>query len=404
MYIYRRQVLPMFSAALAAAPQVARAEKRYGPGASDREIKLGQSMPYSGPLSAVAGAAKAMVAYFEMLNAGGGINGRRVRVISLDDGYSPPKAVEMTRKLVEDDQVLAIFGNIGTATNVAIQKYLNAKKVPQLFLASGASRWADPRRYPWTMGWQPNYHTEAIIYARYVLANVKEPRIGLLYQNDDFGKDYVAGFMAGLGGRGNVVAGRQSYEMTDPTIDSQIFALKAAGANVLFLAATAKFTALAIRKASDIDWKPLRLISNVAASIGAVLAPAGLATSTGIVTTQFLKDANDTAWRDDIGMRTYLDFLAKWMPGANASDTAYAYGYSIAGTMAQVLKQCGDDLTRENIMRQAAGLRGLALPMLLPGIEINTSPDRWTPISQEQLVRFDGKSWVRFGEIVNGAP
>jgi branched-chain amino acid transport system substrate-binding protein len=377
------------------------AEKSYGPGASDTEIKIGQTMPYSGPLSAYGVIGRTEQAYFQMINEQGGVNGRKITMISLDDGFSPPRTVEQTRKLVEEELVLFLFQGLGTAPNTAIQKYMNAKKVPQLFVSTGATKWGDPDHFPWTMGWQPNYQTEARIYAAYVLKTQPNAKIGILYQNDDYGKDYLKGFKDGLGAKASsMIVAELSYETSDATVDSQIVSLKSSGADVFFNVATPKFAAQAIRKAYDIGWKPLQLLNNVSASIATVLEPAGLEKSIGIVTTSYLKDPTDPAWKNDSGLKDFLAFMSKYVPEANPRDGGTFYGYSAAQTLVQVLKQCGDDLTRESVMRQAANIKDLSLPMLLPGIKINTSPTDFYPIEQEQLARFDGKSWVRFGELI----
>ena len=377
------------------------AEKSYGPGASDSEIKIGQTMPYSGSLSAYGIIGRTEQGYFKMINEQGGINGRKINLISLDDGYSPPRTVEQTRKLVEEEEVLFVFQALGTPPNTAVHKYMNAKKVPQLFVATGATKWGDPEHFPWTIGWQPNYQTESRIYAAYVLKNHPNAKIGILFQNDDYGKDYLKGFKDGLGSKAaSMIVAELSYEPSDPTIDSQIVSLKASGADVFFNVTTPKFAAQAIRKAYDIGWKPLQLLNNVSSSIATVLVPAGLEKSVGLITTGYLKDPSDPAWKDDAGLREFLAFMSKYVPDGNPRDGGTFYGYSAAQTLAQVLKQCGDDLTRENVMRQAANIRDLQLPLLLPGIKINTSPTDFYPIEQEQLARFDGKSWVRFGEVL----
>ena len=379
----------------------AHAQKKYGPGASDTEIKLGQTMPYSGPASAYGAIGKAEVAYFKMVNDQGGINGRKVNLISLDDAYSPPRTVEQTRKLVEEEQVLALFNPLGTPTNTAIHKYVNAKKVPHLFVATGATKWGDPKNFPWTIGFQPNYQIEGKIYARYILKNKPDARIGILFQNDDYGKDYVTGFKAGLGDKAKaMIVSEVSYEVTDPTIDSQIVTLKASGADVFFNVTTPKFAAQAIRKAYDIGWKPLHLLNNVSSSVGAALTPAGLDKSVGLVTALWGKDPTDPQWAKDPGMQRWRDFMAKYMPGADVNDFNYVYGYGAAQLMTVVLKACGDDLTRENLLKQATTLKDTTLDILLPGIKYNTGPDDYFLVEQLQLARFDGKRWVLFGEVI----
>jgi branched-chain amino acid transport system substrate-binding protein len=397
------RLIPFLTVAVAScllgAPD-ALAQKKYGPGASDAEIKIGQTMPYSGPASAYGIIGRTEVAYLRMINEQGGINGRKINLISLDDGYSPPRTVEQVRKLVEEEQVLFVFQTLGTPSNTAIQKYLNGKKVPQLFVATGATKWGDPEHFPWTIGWQPNYQTESKIYAAYILKNHPNAKIGVLYQNDDYGKDYLRGFKDGLGAKSGMIVAELSYETSDPTIDSQIVSLKASGADVFFNVTTPKFAAQAIRKAYDIGWKPLHFLNNVSASIAAVLEPAGLDRSAGLITTAYLKDPTDPTWKNDKGVKDFLAFMAKYVPEGNPHDAGTFYGYTVAQTLVQALKQCGDDLTRENVMRQAANLKDLELPMLLPGIKINTSPSDFYPIEQVQLARFDGKSWVRFSDVL----
>ena len=377
------------------------AEKKYDPGATDTEIKIGQTMPYSGPASAYGTIGKAEVAYFKMVNDQGGINGRKINLISLDDGYSPPRTVEQIRKLVEENEVLFTFQNLGTAHNTAIQKYLNAKKVPQLFVATGATKWGDPKNFPWTMGWQPNYQTEAHIYAQYLLKNKPGAKIAVLFQNDDYGKDYLKGIHDGLDKEAEkMVVKEVSYEATDPTADSQIVTLQGSGADTFFIFATPKFAAQAIRKAYDIGWRPLAFVNNVSASVAAVLEPAGLDKSKGLITALYYKDPNDPQWANDPAVMDWLAWMRKYYPDGNVGDGANVYGYAAAQTLVQVLKQCGDDLTRENVMRQAANLRNFEVRVLLPGIRITTSPTDFYPIEQVQLARFDGKRWVLLGEVL----
>ena len=378
----------------------AQAQKRYDSGANDTEIKVGSIMPYSGPASAYGTIGKVQAAYFKMINEQGGINGRKINFISYDDAYSPPKAVEMARKLVEQDEVLLVFQPLGTPSNTAIHKYMIQKKVPQLFVATGASVWNDPKNYPWTMGWQPNYQTEGRIYATHLLRTKPDGKIGILYQNDDSGRDYVKGFKDGLGDKVKQIVAEVTYEVTDPTIDSQILKLKASGADVFFHNATPKFAAMGIRKAYDIGWKPLQYLVNVASSVGSVLTPAGLEKSVGIISTQYLKDPTDKAWENDPAMVKWTAFMKKYYPEGSLTDASNLYGYAVAQTLVQTLKQCGDNLTRENVMRQAANLKDLELDVALPGIKINTSPTDFAPIESEQLIRFDGKQWVRFGEVI----
>jgi branched-chain amino acid transport system substrate-binding protein len=359
-------------------------------------------MPYSGPASAYGTIGKSEAAYLRMINDRGGINGRKLNLISLDDGYSPPRTVEQIRKLVEDEQVLFTFQTLGTPSNTAIQKYMNARKVPHLFVATGATKWGDPQHFPWTIGWQPTYQHESHIYAKYILQNRPNAKIAVLYQNDDYGKDYLKGFKDGLGSQGSkLIVAEASYEVTDPTVDSQMVALKASGADVLFDITTPKFAAQAIRKVHDIGWRPLHFLNVVSTSVAAVLQPAGLDKSVGLVSVAYFKDPTDPAWKDDKEVNDYLAFMKKYYPEGNPADGFNAYGYAVAQTLVQTLKQCGDDLTRENIMRQAANLKDVEVPMLLPGIRINTSQSDFYPIEQVQLIRFDGKTWVRFGDIVS---
>jgi branched-chain amino acid transport system substrate-binding protein len=392
----------VLAVSLTAGSGVVFAEKKYGPGVTDNEIKIGQTMPYSGPGSAYGTIGKSEAAYFKMINDQGGINGRKINLISLDDAYTPPRTVEQIRKLVEDDQVLLVFQALGTAHNTAIQKYMNAKKVPQLFVSTGASKWGDPQHFPWTMGWQPTYQHEGHVYAKYLLQTKPDAKIGILYQNDDFGKDYLKGIKDALGDKAaKMIVAELSYETSDPTVDSQIVTLQGSGANVFFNIAGPKFAAQAIRKSYDIGWRPLQLITSVSISIVSVLQPAGLEKSVGLVSVGYLKDPGDPALKNDSGVRDYMAFMQKYYADGNPADVLNAYGYSAAQTLGQVLKQCGDDLTRENVMRQAANLKDLSLPMLLPGIVINTGPTDFYPIEQVQFVRFDGKTWVRFGELLS---
>jgi branched-chain amino acid transport system substrate-binding protein len=375
------------------------AQKKYDPGASDSEIKIGNIMPYSGPASAYAEIGKTEAAYFRKVNAEGGVNGRKINFISYDDGYSPPKAVEQARKLVESDEVLLIFNPLGTPSNTAIQRYMNAKKVPQLFVATGASKWNDPQHFPWTMGWQPNYQSEARIYGEYLLKNHPQGKIGVLYQNDDFGKDYLKGLKEGINGKMQIVA-EVPYETSDPTVDSQVINLKASGADVILNVATPKFAAQAIKKVAELGWKPLHIVSNVSVSIGAVLKPAGLDNSKGLLTAGYLKDATDPALKDDAGVREWSTFMDKYFPDGDKTSSNTVYGYLVAQTLVQVLKQCGDNLTRENAMKQAASLNGLELDMLLPGMKISTGPNDFAPIKQMQMGRFTGEHWESFGPLM----
>ena len=388
---------------LAAAP--AAAQKKYSPGASDTEIKIGQAMPYSGPASAYGAIGKAEAAYFDYLNKEkGGINGRKINFITTDDGYSPPRTVEVVRKLVEQDEVLLVFQPLGTPSNTAIHKYMNAKKVPQLFVATGATKWGDPKNFPWTMGWQPNYQAEGKIYAKYILQNYPNGKIAVLLQNDDYGKDYLKGLTDGLGDKAKtMIVATATYEITEPTVDSQIVALKASGADIFFNVTTPKHAALAIRKAFDIDWHPTQFLNNVSISIGSVLTPAGLEKSKGVISLQYYKDPSDPRWKDDPELKEWSAWMKKYNPDANPIDGFNVYGYAVAKTLEQVLVQCKDDLTRENVMKQAANLKNVHIPMLLPGVVVNTSATDFYPIEQGQLIKFDGKEWVPFGGVLDGS-
>jgi branched-chain amino acid transport system substrate-binding protein len=391
-------IAALVSTALAAP---ALAQKKYDTGASDTEIKVGNTNPYSGPASAYGTIGKTIAAYFKMVNEQGGINGRKVTFISYDDAYSPPKTVEMARKLVEQDQVLFVFQTLGTPCNTAIHKYMNMQRVPQSFVATGATKWNDPKNYPWTMGWQPNYQTESKIYAQYILKEKPNAKIAILYQNDDYGKDYLKGFHDGLGDKAkSMIVKEVSYEVTDPTVDSQIVQLQSSGADVFFNISTPKFAAQAIRKAHDIGWKPVHLLNNVSSSVGSVLTPAGLDKSVGIITTQYGKDPTDPKWANDPGMNKWREFMKKYYPDGSLIDASNVYGYSVSQTLHQVLKQAGDNLTRENVMKQAASLKDFTTDAALPGIKINTSPTDFAPIQQMQLARFDGKTWQVFGDIM----
>ncbi|WP_322515162.1 ABC transporter substrate-binding protein [Rhodopseudomonas palustris] len=391
------------AAACIVASPFARAEtKTYGPGVTDTEVKIGQTMPYSGPASSFAAIGRAMTAYFEKLNAEGGVNGRKINLISLDDGYSPSKAVEQTRRLVESDEVLAIVGTFGSPTNFAIQKYLNVKKVPGLFLGTGANRVSEPKTYPWSMGWQPNNHAKGVIYAKYLLAERPNAKVAVLYQNDDFGRDYAKGFRDGLGDKADAMIVKElSYEITEPTVDSQILLLKSTGADVFLNISTPKFSAQAIKKMTETKWEALHMLSDAAGSISSTLVPAGLENSKGVITVAFRKDPNDPAWADDPGMKQYLAFMKQYMPNSDPSETYYVFGYATAQTFEHVLKACGDDLSRENLMKQAANIKDLELPILLPGIKLNTSPTHFTPMSQEQLMQFDGTRWKPIGVVID---
>ena len=390
-------------ALLAATSTGALAQKKYDPGASDTEIKLGNIMPYSGPASAYGVIGKTEQAYFNKINAEGGINGRKINFISYDDGYSPPKAVEQARKLVESDEVLLIFNSLGTPSNSAIQKYMNSKKVPQLFVATGATKWNDPKEFPWTMGWQPSYQSEGRIYAKYILKEKPNAKIGILYQNDDYGKDYLKGIKDGLGAKAaSLIIAEESYETSVPTVDSQIIALKSKGADVFISITTPKFAAQSIKKVAELQWKPMFILNNVGASVGSVIKPAGYDNSQDIISAAYLKDATDPQWKDDAGMKTFDAFLAKYFPEGNREDGSVIVGYGVAQTMVHVLKACGDNLTRENVMKQAASIKDLELGILLPGVKITTSATDFAPISQLQLQKFKGDRWVLFGDVMSG--
>jgi branched-chain amino acid transport system substrate-binding protein len=397
--------LGAFSAALllaAALSTAASAQKQYDTGASDTEIKIGNIMPYSGPASAYGVIGKTEEAYFRKINAEGGVNGRRINYVSYDDAYSPPKTVEQARKLIESDEVLIVFNSLGTPPNSAIQRYLNQKKVPQLFVATGATKWNDPQNFPWTMGWQPNYQSETIIYAKYILKNKPDARIGVLYQNDDYGKDYLKGFKDGLGAKAaSLIVIEDSYEVSEPTIDSHIVKLKASGADVFMNITTPKFAAQAIKKNAELGWKPLHFLNNVSGSIGSVIKPAGFENAQEIISSQYFKDPTDAQWKNDPAMIAWNQFLDKYYPEANRADASVMYAYIVAQGLVHVLKACGDDLTRENVMKQAASLKDYEPAGLLPGIKVNTSATDFAPLSQLQLIRFKGETWERFGEILS---
>jgi branched-chain amino acid transport system substrate-binding protein len=377
------------------------AQKKYDSGASDTEIKIGNIMPYSGPASAYAAIGKAEEAYFNKVNAEGGINGRKIKFISYDDAYSPSKTVEQARKLVESDGVLLIFGSLGTSTNSAIRKYMNEKKVPQLFVASGASKWNDPKQYPWTMGWQPSYASEARIYAKFVMKEKPDGKIGVLYQNDDFGKDYLKGLKDGLGPKASMIVLQEAYDTSEPAIDEHVVKLKASGADVFISITTPKFAAQAIKKAAEINWHPVHIVSNVSASVGGVIEPAGLEISQGLLSASYTKDGSDPQWNADDGMKKFYNFVAQYDPKANKLDAGVVFGYAAAQTMVKVLQMCGDDLTRDNVMKQAASLKDFEPDTLLPGIRINTAADNFAPIEQLQMMRFKGRKWELFGDIIS---
>ncbi len=387
---------------LLVASSSALAQKKYDPGVTDTEIKIGNIMPYSGPASAYGVIGRTEAAYFKKINDAGGINGRKINFISYDDAYSPPKTVEQARKLVESDEVLLIFNALGTPTNSAIHKYMNAKRVPQLFVATGATKWNDPKEFPWTMGYQPSYQSETQIYAKYILKQLPNAKIAVLYQNDDYGKDYLKGLKDGLGAKAaSMIVAEESYETTEPTIDSHIVRLKSSGADVFINITTPKFAAQAIKKTAEIEWKPTHFLNNVSASVGSVIKPAGYENSQNIISAAYLKDASDPQWDNDPGMKQFYDFLAKDFPEGNKLDGGTVSGYGFAQALIQVLKQCGDDLTRENVMKQAANLKDYRTDVLLPGIKINTSATDFAPLSQLQLMKFKGEKWDLFGDIIS---
>jgi len=389
-------------AALAMTSGNALAQKKYDTGATDTEIKIGNIMPYSGPASAYGVIGKMEEAYFKMINEQGGINGRKINFISYDDGYSPPKAVEQARKLVESDEVLVVFGPLGTPSNSAIQKYLNAKKVPQLFVATGATKFGEPKEFPWTMGWQPAYQSESRVYAKHLLTAKPDAKIAILYQNDDFGKDMLKGLKDGLGVKASQIIAEESYEVSEPTIDSHIIKLKASGADVYFSFTTPKFAAQSLKKVAELGWKPMYFQSNVGASVGSVLKPAGFENAQGILSAAYAKDGADPQWDNDEGMKKFYAFLAKYAPDMNKADGSVVYGYGQAQTMVQVLKQAGDNLTRENVMKQAASLKDFVPDTLLPGVKINTSPTDFYPIDQLQIMQFKGEKYDLIGPIISG--
>ena len=389
-------------ALIAASASTASAQKKYDTGATDTEIKIGNIMPYSGPASAYGVIGKTEQAYFNKINAEGGINGRKINFVSYDDGYSPPKAVEQARKLVESDEVLLVFNPLGTPSNSAIQKYLNAKKVPQLFVATGATKWNDPKNFPWTMGWQPSYQSEAHIYAKYLMKEKPDGKIAILFQNDDFGKDYLKGLKDALGAKASMIAAEESYEATEPSVDNHIVRLKASGADVFISITTPKFAAQAIKKLAEIDWKPLHIVSNVSISVGGVIKPAGFENAQGILSAAYAKDGADPQWDNDPGMKKFYAFLEKYYPDANKLDASVVYAYGAAQTMVKVLEMCGDNLTRENVMKQAASLKQFPQGGLLPGVTISTGPDDFQPIEQLQLMQFKDGRWQLFGDVISG--
>jgi ABC-type branched-subunit amino acid transport system substrate-binding protein len=398
----RMAALSAAIAVLAATSSGALAQKKYDIGATDTEIKIGNIMPYSGPASAYGVIGKTEAAYFKMINDAGGINGRKINFISYDDAYSPPKTVEQARKLVESDEVLFIFNSLGTPPNSAIHQYMNSKKVPQLFVATGATKWNDPKNFPWTIGWQPSYQSETQIYAKYLLKEKPGAKIAVLYQNDDYGKDYLKGLKDGLGAKAaTMIVAEESFETSEPTVDNHIVKLKSSGADVFVDIATPKFAAQAIKKVAEIEWKPLHFLNNVSASVGSVIKPAGYENAQDIISAAYLKDASDPQWNNDPGMKQFYAFLAKDFPAGDRLDQGTVVGYGVSQTLVQVLKQCGDNLTRDNIMKQAANLKDFRTEVMLPGIKINTSATDFAPLSQLQLMRFKGEKWELFGDVIS---
>jgi branched-chain amino acid transport system substrate-binding protein len=398
--VLRAMTLACFAFALTAT--ASHAQKKYDTGATDTEIKIGNIMPYSGPASAYATIGKTEAAYFKMINEKGGINGRKINYISYDDAYSPPKTVEQARKLVENDEVLFILNPLGTPGNTAIQKYMNSKKVPQLFVSTGAAKWADPKNFPWTMGWQPSYQAEARIYAQYIMTNYPGKKVGVLYQNDDFGKDYLIGLHDGFGDKlKDYIITEVPYETASPTVDSQIVQLRSANPDIFINIATPKFAAQAIKKVGEIGWKPVQIVTNVSVSVGSVMMPAGVANSQGVLSAAYLKDPKDPTWKNDPAMLEWAAFMDKYYPEGDKTDSGTVFGYGVAQGIVQVLKQCGDDLTRENVMRQAANLN-IEIGIYLPGTKIKTSPTDFSPLEQLQMMRFKGESWELFGPLMSG--
>lgn len=397
----RRTGLTALAALLIGGPLSGRAEKRYGPGVTDTEIKIGNTSPYSGPGSAYGAIAKMHAAYFRMVNEKGGVNGRRINYLSYDDALSPPKTVEQTRKLVEQDQVLAVFNSVGTAANLAVQKYLNNKKVPQLMIGAGSTRLIDPKTFPWTIGWQPTYYSEGAIYAKYILANIPDARVAILSQNDDFGRDYVGGLKAGFGDKAkSLIVSETTYEPTDATVDSQILKMKASGANVLVNITTPKFAAQTIKKVAEVGWKPTHFLTSISISMGAVMRPAGLENGQGIISAAYLMEATDDRWKDYPEMREWNAFMDKYLPDANKADWMNVFGYVAAQALVHVLQQCGDDLSRENLMKQAASMKNVRFKLMLPGIFANSSDKNFFPVRQLQMVRLNGQKWEPFGAVM----
>ena len=403
MTVTRRSILAAAPSVLALAALPAYAQKKYDTGASDSEIKIGHTNPYSGPASSYGVIGKTETAFFTMINEKGGINGRKINFISYDDGYSPPKTVEQVRKLVESDGVLLLFNTLGTPTNTAIHKYVNQKKVPHIFIASGATKWGDPKNFPWSIGWQPNYQSESQIYATYIKEKHPNAKIAVLYQNDDYGKDYLKGFKDGLGDKaGSMIVAETPYETTDPTVDSQVVSLKASGADLFFNITIPKFAAQAIKKAAEIGWKPVHILNSVSNSIGGVLQPAGFEASKDILSTFYLKDPIDPTWKDDSGYKEWVAFMDKYRPDGDKTNVFTVYAYTVAQALVDTLKRCGDTLTRDNVMKQVASIKDLELPMLLPGIKANTTDTDFFPLKQLQMGRFDGKAWELFGPVITG--
>jgi ABC-type branched-subunit amino acid transport system substrate-binding protein len=400
--IKRLMVLTTFAAVAAMTATAASAQRKYDVGANDTEIKIGNIMSYSGPVSAYGVVGKVEAAYFNKINEEGGINGRKINFISYDDGFSPPKTVEQARKLVESDEVLLIFNPLGSAPNSAIHKYMNIRAVPHLFIGSGATKWGDPKNFPWSMGWQPNLQSEGRIYAKYIRKHYADGKIALFWQNDDTGRDYVKGLRDGLGDKAGMIIADKSYEVTDPTVDSSIVTLHDSGADVLFVVATPKGAVQAIRKVGELGWKPKFFLASIDATVGAVLKPAGLEYAKDIISTGYLKDPTDRIWKDDPGVKEWRAFMDKYYPGADRTNGSLIYGYAVAQTLVQVLKQCGDDLTRANVMKQAANLKNFSSGMMLPGITVNTGPDDYFPVEQMQLMQFNGENWMLISDVIAG--
>jgi branched-chain amino acid transport system substrate-binding protein len=397
----RRFLGGVSTAAMLSASGAAFAQKKYDDGATDTEIKIGHTNPYSGPASAYGVIGKFHQAYWKSINDAGGVSGRKINFITLDDGYSPPKTVEVVRQLVEQDKVLLLYQTLGTPTNTAIHKYVNQKKIPHLFISTGASKWGDPKNFPWTMGFQPDYHTEGVIYAKHMLSTVKDAKIGVLMQNDDYGKDYYEGMRDGLGKEVGRIVKHVTYEVTDPTVDSQVIQLKDSGANVFFNISTPKFAAQAMRKAGDIGWKPAQYLNNVSSSVATVMKPAGFDNVQGVLTAAYLMDPTDHQWDDNAEMKAWKEWMGKHNPGASLSDASNVFAYSVSTLMHETLKKCGDDLTRENLMKQAANFQKFPLKMALPGITVSTSPTDFYPVQAVQLQRFKGDTWDLFGDIMH---